>query len=65
MRYVADSWVCNYGVYETYYDNQRSTHKDLKLICNSLSNAKLIAEIMNADLQNKKYEYKADKEKEE
>jgi len=65
MRYVVDNCVSDYGVYETYYDKQRNAHKNLKLICNSLSNAKLIAEIMNTDLRNEKYEFKADKESEE
>ena len=62
MYYMVDSCVCDYGVYETYIDRQGRAHKDLKLICDSLSNAKLIAEIMNEDLQNAKYEFKVNKE---
>jgi len=56
MRYVVDSCVCDYGVYEMYYTHpDESYHKDLKLICKSRSNAKLIAEIMNADLRNENW----------
>lgn len=62
MYYMVDSCVCDYGVYETYIDRQGRAHKDLKLICDSLSNARLIVEIMNTDLHHKKYELKADKE---
>ncbi len=62
MYYMVDSCVSDYGVYEIYDDEHGRRHKRLKLICNSLSNAKLIVEIMNEDLQHTKYELKADKE---
>lgn len=62
LYYVVGNCVCDYGVYETYRDMHGRARKNLKLICNSLSNAKLIAEIMNEDLQHIKYELKAERE---
>lgn len=51
MRYVVKSVVCDYGVYE-----KTDSGEQLKVICNSLSNAELIADILNTDLRNTKYE---------
>ena len=51
MKYIVKSVVCDYGVYEK-TDNEEK----LKVICNSLSNAKLIADIHNTDLRNAKYD---------
>ena len=45
MKYIVKSVVCDYGVYEK-TDNE----EQLKVICNSLSNAELIADILNTDL---------------
>jgi len=56
MRYITGSCVCDYGVYEIYHDKRGKSHKKLKLICNSLSNAKLICDIMNTDLKHEKYQ---------
>lgn len=50
MRYIVKSVVCDYGVYQR-NDNQET----LIDICNSLSNAELIADILNTDLGNEKY----------
>lgn len=50
MKYIVKSVVCDYGVYEK-TDNE----EQLKVICNSLSNAELIADILNTDLGNTKY----------
>lgn len=49
MTYSVDSVVCDYGVFEVYFDKKGKKHKDLKLICNRRDNALLIAEIMNKD----------------
>lgn len=51
MRYIVKSVVCDYGVF-------KKTDNEEKLIeiCNSLSNAELIADILNTDLRNAKYE---------
>ena len=38
MTYVVDSVVCDYGVFEVYYDRNGEKHKDLKLICDCRSN---------------------------
>lgn len=51
MRYIVKSVVCDYGVFE-----KTDNREQLKVICNSLSNAKLIADILNTDLRNTKYE---------
>ncbi len=56
MQYITGSCVCDYGVYETYYDRCGKPHKKLTLICNSLDNAKLICNIMNTDLKHEKYQ---------
>lgn len=46
MKYTVKDVVCDYGVYE---DDM------LLVVLNDYSNAKLIAEILNADLAHKKY----------
>lgn len=51
MRYIVKSVVCDYGVFE-----KTDNGEQLKVICNSLSNAELIADILNTDLRNTKYE---------
>lgn len=51
MRYIVKTVVCDYGVFEK-TDNE----EQLKVICNSLSNAKLIADILNTDLRDTKYD---------
>lgn len=56
MVYIVKSVVCDYGVYEKTDDGER-----LIVICNSLSNAKLIADILNTDLNNTRYDVKVDK----
>lgn len=56
MIYTVRDVVCDYGVYEIYFDKYGEQHEDLKLICNSRSNALLIAKIMRADLRNKIYD---------
>lgn len=50
MMYIVKSVVCDYGVFEK-TDNEEK----LIVICNSLSNAELIADILNTDLGNTKY----------
>lgn len=50
MRYIVKSVVCDYGVYE-----KTDNGEQLKVICDSLSNAELIADILNTDLENTKY----------
>lgn len=50
MRYMVKSVVCDYGVFE-----KTDNREQLKVICNSLSNAELIADILNTDLENTKY----------
>ena len=50
MKYIVKSVVCDYGVYER-TDNEEK----LIVICNSLSNAELIADILNTDLENTRY----------
>lgn len=50
MRYIVKSVVCDYGVFE-----KTDNREQLKVICNSLSNAELIADILNTDLENTKY----------
>lgn len=57
MTYTVRDVVCDYGVYEIYFDKDGEQHEDLKLICNSRSNALLIAKIMNADLRYKKFDW--------
>lgn len=57
MIYTVRDVVCDYGVYKIYFDKDGEQHEDLKLICNSRSNALLIAEIMRADLRNKKFDW--------
>lgn len=53
MRYIVKSVVCDYGVYErTDFNNK----EELIVICNSKSNAELIADILNADLEHERYE---------
>ena len=51
MTYIVDSVVCDYGVFEVWWDKDGQKHKDLKLICNSRSNALMIADIMEKDLR--------------
>ena len=51
MRYIVKSVVCDYGVYE-----KTDNGEQLKVICNSFSNAELIADILNTDLRNAKYD---------
>lgn len=51
MRYIVKSVVCDYGIYQK-NDNQET----LIDICNSKSNAELIADILNTDLKNGRYE---------
>jgi hypothetical protein len=50
MKYIVKSVVCDYGVFE-----KTDNGEQLKVICNSLSNAELIADIHNTDLENTKY----------
>lgn len=50
MKYIVKSVVCDYGVFE-----KTDNGEQLKVICNSLSNAELIADILNTDLENTKY----------
>ena len=50
MEYIVKSVVCDYGVFE-----KTDNGEQLNVICNSLSNAKLIADILNTDLENTKY----------
>ena len=50
MRYIVKSVVCDYGVFE-----KTDNGEQLKVICDSLSNAELIADILNTDLENTKY----------
>lgn len=50
MRYIVKSVVCDYGVFE-----KTDNREQLKVICDSLSNAELIADILNTDLKNTKY----------
>lgn len=52
MMYIVKSVVCDYGVYEKSVFNNK---EKLIVICNSLSNAELIADILNTDLGNTKY----------
>ena len=51
MKYIVKSVVCDYGVYE-----KTDNGEQLKVICNSFSNAELIADILNTDLRNTKYD---------
>lgn len=51
MMYIVKSVVCDYGVYE-----KTGNEEKLIEICNSLSNAELIADILNTDLKNIKYD---------
>lgn len=59
MVYIVKSVVCDYGVFEVcnYEVSKKTKNKEkLIVICNSLSNANLIADILNADLKHTKYE---------
>lgn len=60
MTYTVRDVVSDYGVYEIYLDKDGEQHEDLKLICNSRSNALLVAEIMKTDLRNEKFEIKCE-----
>lgn len=51
MRYIVKSVVCDYGVFEKTDNGEK-----LIEICNSKSNAELIADILNTDLKNERYE---------
>ena len=45
MYYLVNPIVCDYGVYSLTDENEKA----LVVICNSLSNATLIADILNSD----------------
>lgn len=51
MRYIVKPVVCDYGVF-----GKTDNEEKLIDICNSKSNAELIADILNTDLKNTKYE---------
>lgn len=51
MRYTVKSVVCDYGVF-----GKTDNEEKLIDICNSKSNAELIADILNTDLKNERYE---------
>ena len=63
MTYTVKDVVCDYGVYEIYLDKDGEQHEDLKLICNSRSNALLIADIMKKDLRNEMFEIECEEKK--